>query len=110
MATPITVRRFTADELAQRTATEAELSLTGIEILEADPELESTDPEGYWLAETVSSAMLYAAAARRYRNHVDNCTACQESPVWDIECPIGNLLAGTAADACAAQSGLAVWN
>lgn len=108
MSTPTTFRTLTADELEQRAATEAELALDSLrpEIIEDDPEHPGADP----LAKLLSVALPYSLYARVYRRHVDGCPACQNSPVWDIECPLGNALASRAADACAAQSLSAVRN
>lgn len=91
-------RTFEPEELEVRTAGEAELGLTGIEILENDPE----QPDA--TAQAVTGALPYSLYAGRYRRHVDNCERCQDSPVYDIECETGNVLAAQAADACARQA------
>lgn len=106
MSTPVTFRTLSADELSQRTSAERELALTGLEIIEADPEHPGTDP----LAELISVVLPYAKAAEAYRSHVNDCTDCQDSPVWDIACETGNRLATLAADACMAQADCAALN
>lgn len=106
MSTPTTFRTLTADELEQRAATEAELAVQSLEVIEDDPEHPGADP----LAKLISVALPYSLYARVYRSHVAGCSTCQNSPVWDIECPLGNALASRAADACAAQSLSAVRN
>lgn len=97
-------RTFAPEELEVRSAGEAELGLTGIEILESDPE--QPDP----FAQAVTQALPYAVHAQAYRSHVEECTACQDSPVYDIECETGNDLAAQAADACARQAVRSILN
>lgn len=58
----------------------------------------------------VAYVMPYFAAFRAYEKHVRDCTACAESPVWDIGCEQGARLASISADAMAAQDDLAVQN
>lgn len=109
MSTPTTFRPFEDDELAVRAAGEAEdLLWTAVkpQLAEVDPEHPALDPE----ALVISCALPYSWAAKAYASHVDRCTACQDSPVYDIECEQGNRLAAQAADACARQSLRAVLN
>jgi hypothetical protein len=58
----------------------------------------------------VRYVMPYFAAMRTYERHVDSCSACQNSPIWDIGCEEGAALAHIAADAMAAQDDLATQN
>jgi hypothetical protein len=52
----------------------------------------------------------YRTAMRVYEQHVDACSGCQDSPVWDIGCETGNALAHEAADAMSRQDELAELN
>lgn len=68
----------------------------------------SEDPTGLVL--TLSTDLPYRAAFDRYNTHVAGCTACLDTPVWDIGCETGARLAHIAADAMAAQEDLASQN
>lgn len=92
-----TFELMTTDELAERTGLEHEngLALADAMVLEENG---------------VSYVMPYFAAFRMYEKHVQSCTDCQNTPVWDIGCDTGARLAHISADAMAAQEDLAAQN
>ena len=52
----------------------------------------------------------YSIYMRAYEDHMNECSACQDSPVWDISCERGAELAHQAADAMGRQDRLAELN
>ena len=58
----------------------------------------------------VSLVLPYFAAMRVYEKHVADCRICLDTPVWDIGCEQGQVLAHEAADMMAEQDEQAAQN
>lgn len=92
-----TFELMTENEMQERAGLEHESALISRNV----PALEESP---------ASLVMPYFAAFRAYERHVARCTACQDTPVWDIGCETGARLAHLSADAMAAQEDLARQN
>lgn len=76
---------------------------TGVLILDADE-----DETG--VALTLSTDLPYRTVFDRYQTHVANCSACLDTPVWDVACEEGLRLGHACADVMAAQEETAAQN